>query len=139
MTGRVRAISGSLITVEPERPAGCFGCLNQECAGGFTPVTAVNADNLALVPGQLVETGAGKRSLLAQGAAALAPPLVGFIAGFFLSGAIFPRAAEGLRAACGTALLFAAAAGFYYFRRRFPPKNTLRIIAAGARACLRME
>jgi sigma-E factor negative regulatory protein RseC len=87
-----------------------------------------NRDGLDLVHGQRVETGSAPRSLFAQGAAALIPPLLGFIAGFFLSGKIFPLSGEGLRAACGVLLLFAAAFGFYFFRRRFPPKDLPRIL-----------
>jgi sigma-E factor negative regulatory protein RseC len=117
-----------MVIIEPERPAGCFGCMNRECAKGFVPVTVENKDNLDLVKGQRVETGSGTRSLFAQGAAALTPPLLGFIAGFFLSGKIFPLSGEGFRAASGVLLLFAAACGFYFFRRRFPPKDLSRIL-----------
>ncbi|GHV60210.1 hypothetical protein AGMMS49587_00850 [Spirochaetia bacterium] len=128
MTGRVRSVSGKMVIIEPDKPAGCFGCMHQECAQGFAPITAENSNNLDLVPGRLVETGAGPRTLLSQGAAALIPPLLGFIAGFFFAGALFPQSAEGLRAACGVLLLFAAALGFYSFRRRFPQKNIPRIL-----------
>jgi sigma-E factor negative regulatory protein RseC len=128
MTGKVRSVSGKMVVIDPERPAGCFGCLSQECAEGFAPVTVENSAGLDLVPGQLVETGSGPRVLLRQGAAALIPPLLGFIAGFFLAGIIFPQSADALRAACGVLLLFAAALGFYFFRRRFPPKNIPRIL-----------
>jgi sigma-E factor negative regulatory protein RseC len=102
--------------------------MKRECAGGFAPVSAENRDGLDLAKGQRVETGSSPRSLLAQGAAALAPPLLGFIAGFFLARMLFPRSGEGFRAACGALLLFAAALGFYFFRRRFPPKNLPRVL-----------
>jgi sigma-E factor negative regulatory protein RseC len=127
MTGKVLSISGKMAVIEPDKPAGCFGCVNQEC-GGFTPITVENRDNLDLVPGQLVETGSKCRTLLRQGAAALIPPLLGFTAGFFLAGILFPQSGDGLRAACGALLLFAAALGVYFFRRQFPPKNIPRIL-----------
>ncbi|GHT53361.1 hypothetical protein FACS1894106_4120 [Spirochaetia bacterium] len=124
MIGKVRSVSGKMVIIEPERPAGCFGCMHQECAEGFAPVTAENRDNLDLAPGRLVETGSPPHVLLRQGAAALCPPLLGFTAGFFLAGLIFPQSADALRAACGALLLFAAAAGFYFFRKRFPSRHT---------------
>jgi sigma-E factor negative regulatory protein RseC len=113
-----------MAVIEPERPAGCFGCMNQECAEGFAPITAENSNGLDLAPGRLVETGSGPRVLLRQGAAALFPPLLGFIAGFFLAGVLFPQSGEALRAACGALLLFVAGLGFYFFRRRFPSRHT---------------
>ncbi|GHV92479.1 hypothetical protein AGMMS50268_29820 [Spirochaetia bacterium] len=128
MIGKVRSASGNMVIVEPERPSGCFGCMHQECAKGFAPITAENRDGLDLAPGRLVETGAAPRTLFAQGAAALAPPLLGFLAGFFSAGAIFPQSGDGLRAACGAILLFTAALGFYFFRKRFPPKDFPRIL-----------
>ena len=123
MTGRVRSVSGKTVTIKPERPA-CFGCLNQECTEGFAPVTAENVNSLDLAPGQLVETGFSPRALLCQGAAALIPPLLGFIAGFVFTGILFPKSGDALRAACGALLLFAAAFGFYFFRKRFPSRHT---------------
>ncbi|GHT64064.1 hypothetical protein FACS1894110_03010 [Spirochaetia bacterium] len=128
MIGKVLSISGKMAVIEPDKPAGCFGCMHQECAKGFAPITAENSDNLDLAPGRLVETGSGNRTLLRQGAAALSPPLLGFIAGFLLSGIFFPQSADGLRAACGAFLLFAAALGFYFFRKRFPPKIVPQIL-----------
>jgi sigma-E factor negative regulatory protein RseC len=123
MTGKVRSVSGKMVVIDPERPAGCFGCMYQECKS-LAPVTAENRDGLDLFPGLLVETFSSPQALFRQGAAALIPPLLGFIAGFFLAGIIFPQSADGLRAACGVFLLFAAALGFYFFQRRFPARHT---------------
>jgi sigma-E factor negative regulatory protein RseC len=128
MIGKIRSVSGKMVVIEPDRPAGCFGCMRQDCAKGLAPITAENRDNLDLAPGLLVETGSSSRTLLQQCAAALSPPLLGFAAGFLLSGIIFPQSGDALRAACGALLLFAAALGFYFFRRQYPPKNIPRIL-----------
>jgi hypothetical protein len=136
MKGRVLAVAGDAVTVEPERPVGCFGC-TQECKKGLAPVQAITTysdeiggglgDSNHLVPGQMVETVIPWSSFFAQAAAALLPPAAGFITGFAAIGQILPLSGDGPRAAGGAALMFAAGLGMYLFRRFFPAKTILHI------------
>jgi sigma-E factor negative regulatory protein RseC len=125
MTARVHAVSGGVITIEPGENTGCFGCMNQDCKNRLSLFTAENPQNLPLAPGQLVEAANSPALLLRQGLLALLPPLIGFIAGFFLTGLFFPVAGEGAKAAGGAFLLFAAGAGCYLLQRRSPPGQTV--------------
>jgi sigma-E factor negative regulatory protein RseC len=61
-----------------------------------------------------------RRIVFRQGAAALLPPVLGFAAGFTLTGLFFPLAGEGQRIAAGAALMFLLALGIYLFRRPSP-------------------
>jgi hypothetical protein len=128
MRGRVLEVADNTVLIEPERPAGCFGCMQGECKKGLAPVKAEKGRNMELALGQLVETGSNGRALFVQSLAAVLPLPAGFIAGYLATPRIFPSGGEGLRSAVGALLLFACAAGFYLFRRRFPPKNFPRIV-----------
>jgi positive regulator of sigma E activity len=127
MRGRVLEVSGKLVTIEPERPFQCFGCMQGEC-GKIAPVKAEKTRNRELSPGQFVETGVSGKTLLTQTLGALLPPATGFTGGYLATTLIFPSLGEASRAAIGLILLFAGAAGFYVFRRHFPPKTLPRIV-----------
>jgi positive regulator of sigma E activity len=94
----------------------------------IAPLEAEKAPDMELAPGQLVETGAGKKALFTQALGALLPPLAGFAGGYLAAARCFPSRGEGFRAAGGVFLLFAGAAVFYAFRRRFPSRNLPRIL-----------
>jgi sigma-E factor negative regulatory protein RseC len=126
MRGRVLAITGDTVTIEPERPISCFGCM-QECKKGLAPVQAKAIGALELKPGQLVETAIPRNSLFTQAVTALLPPVAGFIAGFTAIGLIPPLTGDGPRAAGGVVLMFTASLCMYLFRRRFPAKTILYI------------
>jgi sigma-E factor negative regulatory protein RseC len=101
--------------------------MNQECTVKELAYDAENPTGLNLMPGQLVETEA-VASAITQGLAVLLPPILGFIAGYVLTGVLFPAAGDPARAAAGVLLLFATAFTLYFIRRRFPPKTTRRVI-----------
>jgi sigma-E factor negative regulatory protein RseC len=126
MRGRILEVTGNLVTIEPDRPAACFGCMQSGCRRGTAPIRAKNTLNQDLLPGHLVEAALPPHLLLTQAAAALLPPLAGFIAGYTLAARALPPA-DAPRAAAGALLMLLAALGFYLFRRRFPPKTLLQI------------
>jgi positive regulator of sigma E activity len=126
MKGRVLSIAGNMVTLEPEGPAACFGCM-QECARNRAPVLAKTTQPQDLRPGQQVEAAFSRASFVSQGVTALLPPAAGFIAGFAGIGWIFPHGGEGMQACGGLILMFLASLGIYCFRRRFPINTTLHI------------
>ncbi|MFP3040622.1 SoxR reducing system RseC family protein [Treponema primitia] len=126
-TGRIREIRGNILTLDRENNIACFGCMNRECKTKELSYQAENTTGLAFRPGQIVETEASA-SALKQGLAVLLPPPLGFIAGYVLTGIIFPAAGDPSRAAAGALLLFATAFTIYFIRRRFPPKTICRVI-----------
>jgi multisubunit Na+/H+ antiporter MnhB subunit len=69
-------------------------------------------------PGQIVELRRG--GLASQTAAALLPPVAGFVLGYALAG--LPAPDSGVQAGAGLILMFALALGFYLFRRRRQPR-----------------
>ncbi|GHV32767.1 hypothetical protein AGMMS4952_23770 [Spirochaetia bacterium] len=119
-TGRIREIRGETITITRENSIACFGCMNQECKVKELSYSAENPGGLDLAPGQLVETEA-VASAVKQGLTVLLPPVLGFIAGYILTGVLFPAVGDPARAAAGVLLLFAAAFILYFIRRRSPP------------------
>ncbi|GHV73928.1 hypothetical protein AGMMS49940_12300 [Spirochaetia bacterium] len=125
--GRIREIRGDAITIARENSIACFGCMSQECKVKELSYNAENLDGLDLKPGQLVETEA-VASAIKQGLAVLLPPILGFIAGYVLSGVLFPTAGDPACAAAGVLLLFVVAFALYFIRRRFPPKTIRRVI-----------
>jgi sigma-E factor negative regulatory protein RseC len=121
MTGRVQAVSGKTVIIGAEETAACFGCRNQECRAREQFYTAENPRALPLVPGQLVEAGNSRRTLLFQALTVLLPPVPGFAAGFALAGALTEN--EALSAQGGLIGLLLTAFAIYLFRRRFPSKT----------------
>jgi hypothetical protein len=73
----------------------------------------------AAPPGQIVS----RRFIFRQGAAALLPPVLGFAAGFTLTGFLFPLSGENIRIGAGAALMFLLALGIYLFRRPSPESS----------------
>ena len=133
--GKITMIEGGRVTIQQdcftatqsgEDP--CFGCLKTECKTRHRIITAENPDNLPLGKGESVEIGVNSAFAFFQALTALGTPVLGFIAGFFLTGLFFPDSKDPARAAAGALLMCAAAFGFYQFRRRFPAKNPFRII-----------
>jgi sigma-E factor negative regulatory protein RseC len=132
MKGRILAVAGDTVTIEPERPAACFGCLESECKRGFAPVQArmpgeLGNSDRSLEPGQRVEAVLPRKGVLLQALTALLTPLAGFISGYALTGLALPQAGEGPQAAGGAAAMFLFSLGLYLFRRRFPAKDLLQI------------
>jgi sigma-E factor negative regulatory protein RseC len=121
-TGRVYAVSGDMVTIERELSGACFGCTRRECPVNHRFITLENQSAQVPLPGQLVEAAVPLKTLLVQALAAGLPPVLGFIAGFLVTGFIFPHSGEPARAAAGVFCLFAAALILYRVRRRFPPK-----------------
>jgi sigma-E factor negative regulatory protein RseC len=70
-------------------------------------------------PGQTVP----RKIIFRQGAAALLPPVLGFAAGFTLTGLFFPLSGEGLRIGAGAAFMFLLALGIYLFHRPSPESS----------------
>ena len=131
-SGRVITVNGRLVTIRQDKSpdkGDCFGCMNHTCrrAGGF--IQAINSRGLPLETGQHVETEIRAVSLFVQSLQALLPPVLGFIAGFYLWRLMFPASGEGGQTFAGAILMLAAGLGFYLFRRRFPVKM-LPVISA---------
>jgi positive regulator of sigma E activity len=126
MTARVCTVSGNTVTLLPDRGIECFGCMNNDCKKRPTLLSAENRSNTDLQPGQLVETVLPPGALVRDGAALL-PPLLGFLTGFFLVKFFFPQSGEAARAAAGVLFLFAASLAAWFVRRRFPSKTRLEI------------
>jgi positive regulator of sigma E activity len=127
MTARVCTVSGSTVTLLPDSGIECFGCMAGECKKRPTLLAAENHSDTDLRPGQLVETVLPLGALVRDGGAALLPPLLGFMGGFFLVRIFSPTAGDAACAAAGVLFLFAGSAAAYVVRRRFPPKTRLAI------------
>jgi len=134
-TVRVTAIEGNRISIQQDcfgtQRSGedpCFGCLKTECKTPSRIITLENTENLCLREGDPVKIEAKPALVFFQTLSALGPPVLGFLAGFFLPGLLFPDSNDPARAAAGVLLMFTAAFGFYQLRRRVPAKNPFRII-----------
>jgi hypothetical protein len=127
MIGRIHAVSGREVLIAPRGHTACFGCA-KNCPEGRVLISAENQDNLPLSPGQLVEAENSPRGLVSQGLSVILPLFLGFLAGFFFIGIIFPSAGEGARAAGGTFCLFAGGGLMLLIRRRYPAREKNRII-----------
>jgi sigma-E factor negative regulatory protein RseC len=124
--GRIREVRGNTLTIAREDNAACFGCMDRKCKTRGL-YDAENPAGLALSPGQLVETETAA-SALKQGLVVLLPPLLGFVAGYIITGFVFPSVLEPPRTAAGVLFLFTTAFAIYFIRRRFPPKTIRRVI-----------
>ena len=133
-TGTVLSVTGVLAAVRREKrdetdsPEACFGCMNTGCKAGQGRILAANPLKLPLEPGQVVEVETLPSPAIIQAVSALLPPLLGFIAGFFLTALIFPGSGDPARSAGGAVLMFLTAAGLYAYRRKTPVTNTPRIV-----------
>jgi sigma-E factor negative regulatory protein RseC len=123
-TGRIRDITGDTVTLIEEQSGACFGCMNRECSRPLRILRAGNPHRLPLSPGQTVEAEISRPSLIREALAILLPPILGFMAGYFLTGLLFPagEAAGGVLCLLGTAFLL------YRIRRWFPPGTNIRIL-----------
>ena len=126
-TGRVESIGKDFVEIRPKETDACFGCLNYECKKNRGLIRALNGLNLPIKLGQWVTAEIPNASAFKQAVFALGPVLLGFIAGYFISGIGF-RLQESARAFCGAVGLFAAAFIVYFIRRKFPPKEIARIV-----------
>ena len=125
--GPVAEIRGNLIIIKTDANAACFGCMNSECKKNGSSVCAENPKALSLSIGQMVEAEAGGKDLALEAFSALLPPILGFIAGFFLTRLSFPAAGEGEAAGAGVIMLFAAAFAFYRIRKKSPAKSRFMV------------
>jgi sigma-E factor negative regulatory protein RseC len=80
--------------------------------------TAANPLGLPLNPGQTEETEIPPRVLAVQAVSALLPPVLGFIAGFFITALVFPGSGDPARSAGGALLMLLFALAFYRYRRK---------------------
>jgi sigma-E factor negative regulatory protein RseC len=71
----------------------------------------------------VVEIETASSSAVSQALSALPPPVLGFTAGFFFTGLLFPASGEPARAAAGAVFMLLSALGFYYYRRKSPVKT----------------
>ena len=126
MIGRIHAVSGREVLIAPREHTGCFGC-TKNCPEGRVLISAENRDNLPLSPGQVVEAENSPPGLVLQGFLALFPLFLGFLAGFLLTGGLFPSAVDGARAAGGALGLFAGGGLTLLVRRRYPAREKNRI------------
>jgi sigma-E factor negative regulatory protein RseC len=128
-TGKVRELRENLVVVAPDRSAGCFGCMNQECKNRSGLITAENPEGLSLREGQTVEVGVAGASLLSQALIAFLPPILGFLLGFNLSRLVFPfpTAPDGASVGMGLLFLFAAAFIVYLVRKKRPAGSGYRV------------
>ena len=116
--GRVKEINGKLVIVAPDTGAACFGCMNHECKANGGLITAGNPNALPLEIGKMVEVAAPGAGLIGQAFAALLPPILGFIASYYLASLLFPGAGEGAAALIGVFFLFASAFVIYRARKK---------------------
>ncbi|MDR1058604.1 MAG: SoxR reducing system RseC family protein, partial [Treponema sp.] len=113
--------------VAPEGSLACFGCRNRECKVNRGIFTVENPRSFDLWSGELVEIEHSGVSLLKDALVSLFPPLLGFMAGFWVPGLFRSPWGEAARAALGVLAMFAAAAAVYGLRRRGAPKSIPRI------------
>ena len=121
--GRVRDIRGKIIHLTLQTSDACFGCMKTECKGSV--LRAENKKGLQLEVGQTVELKSPETPILGQAAAAVLPPVLGFITGFFLTTFLFPEAGEAAAPFTGIILLFASAFIVYRLRKKHPIKEYL--------------
>ncbi|MDR2247510.1 MAG: SoxR reducing system RseC family protein [Treponema sp.] len=120
--GRVMAVTGDAVTVRHDASAACFGCMNRECRQNQGLIIAENTAGLPLSAGHRVETEFPLKTALAQGFFLLALPFLACAAAYLVSGLPPSPPEEPLRAALGTAALFAAGFALYFYRRKHPFK-----------------
>ena len=113
----------------------CFGCMKTECRLHKGFIVTENPDNISLKKGESVEIQTNLVVVLIQAVVALGLPVLGFIAGFFLTSLIFPDSKDPARAAAGVLLMFVAAFGLYQLRRYFPAKTPYQIIQRKPSTC----
>ena len=124
--GTIREIRGRSLTIVPEKSDSCFGCMNMECKAD-KEFLAENTLELPLEIGQRVEARAQSLPLLAQALAALLPPGLAFVSGYFITRFLFSGAGEGAFAFGGLILLFASAFTVYKLRKEKNTGITFRI------------
>jgi positive regulator of sigma E activity len=127
-TGRIKGISGNIVTIAPERSSACFGCMNHECKTGSGHIIAENNLSHPLKPGQMVEVNAESVSIISQALTAFLPPILCFIAGFALVRIIFSEVSEAIAAFIGLVFFFTAAIIVYYLRKKYPAGNVYTIV-----------
>ena len=142
-SGRVTAVKGGWVSLTADKSGAeaCFGCMNRGCKRRQDLVIAQNPFNLSLRPGQQVETELSPIPVIIQALSALSPLCLGFVAGFFLTAALFPASGDAAQAFGGVLLMFFAGTVFYLYRRLRPIKTLPRIVRivdpeyAGTRIC----
>jgi sigma-E factor negative regulatory protein RseC len=115
--------------------------MNNECKtrqGGNLPpgatgevplwITAANPLGLPLKPGQRVETETALSSTAIQAISTLLPPILGFIAGFFLTALAFPGSGDSARSAGGAFFMFLFSLAFYFYRRKHPAASLPKVV-----------
>jgi sigma-E factor negative regulatory protein RseC len=107
--------------------------MNQECKAGGISYTVTNPRRLPLTVGELVETETP--APLKQILGTLLPPILGFIAGYVLTGLCFPVAGDPAKAAAGVLLMFLSGAVRFLIRKRLGPgglPEVTRVVDDGA-------
>jgi len=125
MTGTIVAISNDVVTFSQGIGSEvCFGCMEQECKGHVRHFIAKNSLGLSLNVGQVVEVEVPKTMLISQGLQVLLPPIIGFFAGFILTGIIFINSGEPARAMGGVVMFLFTGYVIYLVRKKIP-QNTI--------------
>ena len=115
--GKIREIRDKTVIVIPDMSASCFGCMNHECKSQGGLITAENSKALPLETGQIVEVKS-PAGLVGQALAAFLPPVLGFLAGYFLAPLLFPDAGQKASAGLGLIFLFGTAFIIYSIRKK---------------------
>jgi sigma-E factor negative regulatory protein RseC len=102
--------------------------MQQECKTRTRFLKANNPFHFPLAIGQAVKIETPKATLLGQGFTALFPPMVGFIAGFMLTGLLVPASGDPARAAGGVLGLFILAYLTYLIRKKHPAEMALQVV-----------
>lgn len=96
----------------------CINCNSPTCAKKGTPFLASNPHNYPLKPGDVVKIEAPVAIQIAQGLFSLILPILGAVAGFFLSEPVFTalgkEVTEGMRAA-GVLIMLGLTSGVIFF------------------------
>ena len=120
MIGIIATVTKDTVTFTLDNKDSCFGCMKQDCEKHNRYLTAKNSLSLPLNVGQKVEIENSKPDIIRQSLIALLPPFAGFIAGYVITGLIFPSSTDGARAMAGVLFFLAAGAVTYFIRKKFP-------------------
>jgi sigma-E factor negative regulatory protein RseC len=89
----------------------CFGCMNSKCKARQGSKTETTPSSMAI-----------------QAISALLPPILGFIAGFFLTALAFPGSGDPARSAGGALLMILSALAVYLYRRKNPVNTSPKVV-----------
>lgn len=126
--GQILEIQNKKIIVKGGAIGECFGCMSHECHVNCRIVQADNVQALPLSVGLWVELDNPTKNIVLQGIAVLLPPIVFFIAGYFITMLILPTSGDEVRAAIGAVSLFIGFFAVYWLRKVLPASSGPRVI-----------